>query len=155
MKLIMLDIDGVLNSARSMLAIGPSFDHDDVSKCNLDPVACGLLARLVRETGAKICVHSTWAIDRGSVYFKAMLAPYGIEPTSVVSNWMGIHDRVQRIEKNLETHECDDFVVLDDEDLTDHYGERSIVVDGANGLSYENYRRACTLLGAKPSFVLT
>lgn len=54
---VFLDIDGVLNSLSSVLALGAP------SKC-LDPVCIGLLARLCKETDAKIVVSSTWRLGR-------------------------------------------------------------------------------------------
>lgn len=56
-RILFLDIDGVLNSLSSVLALGAP------SKC-LDPVCIGLLARLCKETDAKIVVSSTWRIGR-------------------------------------------------------------------------------------------
>lgn len=54
MKVVFLDIDGVLNTLRSMTAQKKSrpFDREAVAALN----------RLLRETGARIVVSSTWRI---------------------------------------------------------------------------------------------
>lgn len=52
MKVIFLDIDGVLNSERSVAAYG--------DESTLDPVACCLLKHLLKKTGAYIVVVSNW-----------------------------------------------------------------------------------------------
>jgi hypothetical protein len=49
-KIVFLDIDGVLNSRSSIVAFG---DHDE-----FDPVACGLLRVLLKNTGACIVIVS-------------------------------------------------------------------------------------------------
>ena len=53
MKLIFLDVDGVLNSIESMIVNADSGSE-------LCPIRCGLVARLIRETGAKVVVSSSW-----------------------------------------------------------------------------------------------
>lgn len=55
-KFIFLDIDGVLNSMRTVIAF-PKQMRDDT---NLDPIALGIVKRLVEETKAVICLSSTW-----------------------------------------------------------------------------------------------
>lgn len=53
MKLIFLDVDGVLNSIESMIVFADSGRE-------LCPIRCGLVGRLIRETGAKVVVSSAW-----------------------------------------------------------------------------------------------
>jgi hypothetical protein len=55
-KLIFLDVDGVLNSIESMLVL------EAMDK--LCPVRIGLVARLAREADAKIVVSSSWRTGR-------------------------------------------------------------------------------------------
>jgi hypothetical protein len=62
-KVLFLDIDGVLNSARSCYARG-GFPHDfseDGFK-KFDHIAIDLIQRLCEKTGAKIVLSSTWRI---------------------------------------------------------------------------------------------
>jgi hypothetical protein len=54
---VFLDVDGVLNSLGSVLALGNPNDH-------LDMVSVRLVDRLCKETGAQIVVSSSWRIGR-------------------------------------------------------------------------------------------
>ena len=63
MKIIFLDIDGVLNSQRSAVAnsdYGRIMDHDSWN--SLDPIAIKLLQHVCNETGADCVLSSTWRI---------------------------------------------------------------------------------------------
>lgn len=53
MRIIFLDIDGVLNSLRSVFALGNPSKH-------FDPVAVGLLDKLSEEADAHIVISSSW-----------------------------------------------------------------------------------------------
>lgn len=69
-RVIFLDVDGVLNSIGSVIALGSPNDY-------FDPVSVGLIARLCRETGAKIVVSSTWRIGRTVEQIRDELARAG------------------------------------------------------------------------------
>ncbi len=57
MKVLFLDIDGVCNSAAYMQQIGKqSFWHDT------DPAAVQLIKRIIKETGCKVVLSSTWRL---------------------------------------------------------------------------------------------
>ncbi len=59
MKVIFLDIDGVLNSGNYIK--NPNIDFDDPTY-QMDPVAVARLNRITDATGAKIVVSSTWRL---------------------------------------------------------------------------------------------
>jgi len=64
MKVLFLDIDGVLNSKRTLLAFDAyprSYHYKDMQI--FDQVALSLIRRLCDETGAQICLSSDWRID--------------------------------------------------------------------------------------------
>ena len=166
MRLLFLDIDGVLNSASSILALGPSYPTDDVGQTNLCPVATGLLARAVRECEVThVYVHSTWAggsCDEG--YFQRLLALHGMAPQvlPIVHNappWGPGRSRQSRIDAGLVSSgvlvsESSDYVVLDDVDMTDHFGARMVVCDADHGFSYPQYVRVCERFDVQPMLVL-
>lgn len=61
MKVLFLDIDGVLNSRRSQMAFG-GYPHDfsSADMARFDLVAVGLIRRLCRVTGCSIVLSSDW-----------------------------------------------------------------------------------------------
>ena len=68
MKILFLDVDGVLNSERSFRAakgrLAVCENQDDpyyrkITKCTIDPVACALIDRICSEGGVKIVISST------------------------------------------------------------------------------------------------
>lgn len=64
LKVIFLDVDGVLNSRAFTMWQIENNGHADVDQ--IDPKEVMLLGQLVKETGAEIVVTSTWRIGRGS-----------------------------------------------------------------------------------------
>ncbi len=54
MKIIFLDVDGVLNTPKLIGRFGFDF---------IDDILVALVARIVRETGAEIVLSSTWRIE--------------------------------------------------------------------------------------------
>lgn len=63
MKIIFLDIDGVLNSRRSAYGLGGMPHRLDRDHLRLfDPVAVGLIRNLCTETVAQIVLSSSWRI---------------------------------------------------------------------------------------------
>lgn len=66
MKVIFLDIDGVMNSTEEMIALynqhGSSIDNTLPS-----PTKCKLLKQLVEETGARIVLSSSWRLSLNAI----------------------------------------------------------------------------------------
>lgn len=66
MKVIFLDIDGVMNSTEEMIALynqyGSSIDNTLPS-----PAKCKLLKQLVDETGAKVVLSSSWRLSLNAI----------------------------------------------------------------------------------------
>lgn len=112
MKVIFLDIDGVLNSDEyfektTNLNIQGIESEIDVEKIKL-------LKKAIDETGAKIVLSSTWRYLRKVQYLKDLLSHYSIsimDSTPFFENKRGVE-----IEQWLVNHpEVEDFVILDDE----------------------------------------
>ena len=60
MKVIFLDIDGVLNSVDWMKTIAPNSWKAGDGETQLDPAAVLRLDRVAKESGARIVISSTW-----------------------------------------------------------------------------------------------
>lgn len=120
MKVVFLDIDGVLNSLRSLIAYEgygnlpdrpyteDDLDQDIQQELMLDPVAIRLLNRLCRDTGAKVVISSSWRIgEPDHSNFRRMFTAYlgkenHIDVIGMIPDlWTG-HTRGNEIEKWLD-----------------------------------------------------
>lgn len=83
MKVIFLDVDGVLNSEKFYRKRGaPDYRFEDEPEyplCEFDPEAVELLNKIIEETGAKIVVSSTWRIGRTVGELIRLFREVGIE----------------------------------------------------------------------------
>lgn len=142
MKVIFLDIDGVLNSHRTFMVWGCGFlrktPPHTVEGTKLDPVAIALLKATVIATGAKIVISSTWR--RGSTVedFNDMFKAYGWDTTGIVIGMTPTTDkgfRGDEVDMWLADHpEVENFMIIDDdcdmtkEQLKNHFTHSDIRV---------------------------
>lgn len=121
MKVIFLDIDGVLNSDEyfdktSGLNITGVEGQVDINKIKL-------LQTAVRDTGAKVVLSSSWRNTRMGQELRNLLLIYGLftDTTPHMNN-----ERGEEIKEWLNQHnEVEDFVILDDE-VFDSFDEQLI-----------------------------
>lgn len=71
MKIVFLDVDGVLNSHAWFADHGHERGH-------LDPEACARMQRLCDETGARIVVSSTWRLLHKTEALRSMFKARGL-----------------------------------------------------------------------------
>lgn len=149
LRVLFLDIDGVLNSTRTALALG-GIPHDlrpeDVSK--LDPVALALIRNLCRAAGLSVVVSSSWrilhhwdAIGR-ALNLPTMDAtprcPTGFRGDEVRA-WLAAHPEVR------------DWAAVDDDcDFHPDQASRLVRVDSAEGLGWFNFLELCSLFDVDP-----
>lgn len=76
MKIIFLDIDGVLNS-QLFYTSGRADKIGLGRRSNIDPVAVGYLNDLIRNTDAKVVVTSTWRLGRTTDELQSILEESG------------------------------------------------------------------------------
>lgn len=118
MKVIFLDIDGVLNSDEYIERM-QRLNIEGIEK-DVDREKIKLLKKAIAETGAKIVLSSSWRYTKNGGYLKQLLGEYGIftDSTPFVN-----HERGKEIKQWLTKHpEIDDFVILDDE-IFDSYDD--------------------------------
>jgi hypothetical protein len=150
-KIIFLDMDGVLCTTRSHLAQGhdPAIWHQSA----LDREGVGLLNLLCEEVGdVQYVLSSTWRRDYSKEWMESHLREFG---------WKGVfHDdwkthflntiRGIEIEDWLNRHitEWDTFVILDDNsDMTPEQKEKYFVqTDAHNGIMFEHWQKARAIL---------
>ena len=145
MKLIFLDIDGVLNN-HPCWPKGPELHRPQ----------CDLLQQIIERTGAKIVLTSSWRnwLADGSmtlVGFSRLLQTHGVTGAEVVGYLrvgpVDAGDRTKAIREYLWGKGAK-FIVLDDLPLAI---ETLVRTDGHAGLTAEHVEQACGLLGEKGS----
>lgn len=120
MKVIFLDIDGVLNSGNYIKRLDGQFDDPQYQ---MDPVAVARLNTITRLTGASIVVSSTWRLA-----FKHSADPVGqcqrcMSAYKIEAPVIGITGelpggRKEEIREWLSEHsDVDAFVILDDDTI--------------------------------------
>lgn len=170
MSVIFLDIDGVLNSTRSYMATeNSSIDMDkEFPNCDIsfvtnllistvDPIAVGLLNRLLEKSGADLWLissHRNALCPRGQLYgsidhlanLNKLLGFMGVEKTltGITPTLHGI--RGKEVEIIVNKFEIEDYVIFDDSaDFIP--GQPLVKIDPDIGLNTTDYYQACKILG--------
>ena len=134
MKVIFLDIDGVLNSDEYVDRVKKS-DIQGIER-DIDIEKVKLLKRAIDETGAKVVLSSSWRYTKNASYLKELLANYGIrlDSTPYIQDKRGLE-----IKKWLsENQGVEDFLIIDDE-IFDSFDEelmkKLVKISNGNGRS--------------------
>lgn len=119
MKVIFLDIDGVLNSDKYFDKIEGRDIHGIEEDIDVETIK--LLRKAVEETGAKVVFTSTWRYKKRAEELKQLMLENGVivdSSTPYLKN-----ERGEEIKQWLKEHpDTEDFVLLDDE-VWDSYDE--------------------------------
>ena len=168
-KVIFLDVDGVLNSSRTL--------YEDIS---LEDDLISNLKELVDKTGAKIILSSSWRLSTEAVATlmdkldKFGLVISGMTCDGVDLDWIErfefnatkkyldtrfdydenkqikiTHDRGAEIFKWLSEHkEVESFVILDDEDfdIKNYFPDKLIKTNFKTGLTKEDVKKAIQII---------
>jgi len=137
MKVLFLDVDGVLNSNRNLLAYG-CFPWPNVpdglicAESKLDPIAIGMIRKVCEDTGAVIVLHSTWRENVDPVEF-------GLKyDLPIIGSTDADESKPDSIQSYLKAHPTiTKYAVVDD-----HYmrvpRELQVTPGMNNGLQYEH-----------------
>lgn len=135
MKVIFLDIDGVLNSDEYFDKIS-NLDIQGIEQ-EIDIEKIKLLKKAINETGAKVVLSSSWRYTKNGQQLKELLSNYEIcvDSTPFIQNKRGLE-----IKQWLLEHQCiEDFVILDDE-VFDSYDDvlikKLVKISNGNGHSF-------------------
>ena len=126
MKVIFLDIDGVLNTSETFIERRKNYERTGVFNLEIDEFRLEYLKRIIDITGAKIVLSSTWrhffkkendkvlpTILKGKKLYD-MLMRYGIEIYDKIPTTMG--SREEQIQSwLLNRDDINNFVIIDDE----------------------------------------
>lgn len=157
MKVLFLDIDGVLNSVRSAIALGgyPHPNRDEQaselirSEDRFDLVAVGLIRMLCQKTDTKIVLSSTW---RYSYQTLEDILDFGKKlDLPIICKTPIIHlsrARGREIDKWLQDHpDVTKFAIVDDDsDMLPEQLPSFVKTDYYEGLSYQNYLQLLEIL---------
>jgi len=100
MKIIFLDIDGVLNTYAEQGKHGPNY---------VDPKKVERVKKIVGATGAKIVISSNWRFDMAAVH-----KTLSILSQDIIGNTGLTGNRNSEIEEWIGNNDVDSFVVIDD-----------------------------------------
>lgn len=167
MKILFLDVDGVLNSEWSTLSywyrLGRVGVHCDVD--TLCPLACASL-RLIMEScpDTNIVVSSTWRLFDSLEWLQKMLLDQcGIPPARVIDITPALRgERGHEIQKWLDDntkhevlmpkYQVDDFVIVDDDSDMAHLMDKLVQTDSRLGLTIIKAREIIEKLGGKENW---
>ena len=139
MKVLFLDIDGVLNSRRTVVATG-NYPHcfDDDNKKNFDWIAVGLIRVLCEKEKASIVLSSSWRHGTHAVHecangldlpiFDKTSALPGVRGEEI-QDWLNRHPEV--------THYA---IVDDNSDMLESQRDHFVQTDEAEGLSFADFK---------------
>lgn len=154
-KIIFLDFDGVLNSARTIIAYGqgmllPRSRFDDPK---FDPVCVALVRALVEDTGAKIVISSSWRTGATLGELRLIFSLYGWDTQDsiidVTPSFMNVTRGVE-IHHWLENNAWHDYVIIDDGDgfLAEQL-PHVIKTDMYEGLTFQQFVQIGNRFGPK------
>ena len=135
MKVIFLDVDGVLNSDEYFDKIRKLGIQGIEREVDIEKIK--LLKKAIDKTGAKVVLSSSWRYTKYAQYLKELLSNYDIyvDSTPFIENERGLE-----IKKWLsDNQDVEDFVILDDE-IFDSYDEslikNLIKISNGNGRNF-------------------
>lgn len=143
MKVLFLDIDGVLNSMRTAIANG-GFPHDFSKPGQFDMTAIGLIRKLCVETDTKIVLSSTWRILDHYLDCGLYLNLPIIDATPVCNSFRG-----HEIKAWLDMHpEVSQYAIVDDDDdMLEEQKPFFVNTNVEEGLMYKDYKQLRAILG--------
>lgn len=166
MKLLFLDIDGVLNSSdwvrRRTVSPDPFASPSELAKFLIDPKAIARLNKVLERTGAMVVVSSAWRKGSSQAWMdtKEMLYSAGLKPWTIVGRTPNMDtkmgslyvapDRGDEIGKFLDEFRkpVEAFAAVDDIAMLSKRVEGHLVrTDISDGLLDEHVERLVGLLG--------
>jgi hypothetical protein len=172
MKVIFLDIDGVLNSNDWYTNRKKNNLTEQYPLTEFDPKAVERLNRIILETGAKIVVSSSWRAGRSVNELQDLLISVGVIGEVVgktnrlthdtyniprgceIDYWLKLQGLFQRInwskeeqQKNIDKAKVKNYIILDDDsDMLYSQKEHFVHTDNLHGLTDENVDNSISIL---------
>jgi hypothetical protein len=159
MKVIFLDIDGVLNSGddmRSRYNIGclngqpRIITHDDLNCQLFDERCCRWLEYIIRSTGAKIVISSSWRLN-GLDLMRKLWEKRGLfgDIIGVTPNFGNSRGEQIKAWLDANTHVVDYVIIDDDNDMLPDQQSRFVKCQFETGIMLESALKAIEILNAE------
>lgn len=166
MKILFLDIDGVLNSHQSMTFW---YKHRDMNKwqnelygewkgtlaqylaLDFDPIALSNLEELLKRVpDLKIVVSSTWRLGRSIDELREIFLPFRTISRAIISKTGRDYDRIRgnEIQEWLDKHpEIEKYAIVDDDsDMLDSQKPYFVQTNNYNGLQFTDMLKLAEIL---------
>lgn len=146
MNTIFLDIDGVLNSTKSIEKNYLKGDKINADKIFI-PQAVFLINMLIEIKDANVVISSTWRYNMEKVF--EIFKLNNLNTDKIVGKTPFLEDiRGAEIDKYLlENKEIDNFIIIDDDRDMEPHLNKLIHVDREKGFESNNYMQALIKLG--------
>lgn len=154
MKVIFLDIDGVIQSPRYCVAI-----NETGWLSAFEPAAMHMVQRLIVDANAKIVISSSWRIGATDRQLKQLFRCCGFKRIALAfhDDWQTKQingfsaKRGHEIAEWLIRHpEVENYVILDDDsDMLEEQQDHFVNTDAMNGMLLSHYDKAREILGIK------
>ena len=144
MKILFLDIDGVLNSTRTCVAFG-GYPMELTHIAAFDQVAIRLIQRLCDSAGVQIVLSSAWRLH---CHFKDAGEALGLPIIDRTPSGMGPRGREIQdwLDAQPEPVEC--YAIIDDDgDMLPEQLAHFVKTDGHEGITWDDYVKLCGLFG--------
>jgi len=159
MKVIFLDIDGVLNTNKATYALNRYVDgsrvKDDQDRTKFDPIGVGLINNLIEASGAKVVLSSAWRITEEKMaevlelMQKAGFRHSFLDVTPRLGKPRGREIKVWIDEWEMENPEdpVTNYVIFDDDsDMLLHQMPHFCKCPYGDGITWSNYCEARRIL---------
>ena len=145
MKVIFLDIDGVLNSYKFSKTLE---NHENLFYgMEIDPFSLELFTNLLKNNASiKVVISSSWRDSLSLYQFKELFKSFQDQIIDMTSSDV---DKAKSIELWVKTHKINEFVILDDDvlfDLDHGFNKKQIKTSPNLGISHEHINQIKILL---------
>lgn len=151
MKIIFLDIDGVLNTDKwEAYMLSQRLPLEDEFGIFFDKEAIDNLAKIIAVTKAEIVIHSTWKLGKSIDWLQLLW-----KKRSLPGNILGItpdvppfYNKMDEIAAWLAANpDISNYVILDDEDEFSSYQRPHLIrIDSVIGITEENVNETVEIL---------
>lgn len=146
MRVLFLDIDGVLNSTRTCVAHG-GYPMELTHTEAFDWVAIKLLQRLCDSSGIQVVLSSAWRLTHDH---KDVAKAFDLPIIDRTPSLLGC--RGDEIQHWLDNHvEVTNYAILDDDpDMLESQEPHFIHTRGSEGMTWADFSRLCQIFGESP-----
>lgn len=148
MRILFLDIDGVLNSHRTVVAFN-GYPHDvtPAGLAQFDMAAVSLLRGLCKAGGIQVVLSSTWRLDREWAKIGPALGLPIIDRTPCL-----LGPRGNEIKHWLDHHpECLHYAIVDDDpDMLPEQVPHFVKTLHEDGLTWQPFVKLCEMFSVNP-----